>query len=387
MDRRKSLIASGAVLLAAVGITALIFLTEPTAGRTGAVSETAMLVDVEEVMRGTYRPTVQAVGTVEASQDVVLSPRVSGEVVRRSPSFTPGSYVRRGEPLLTIDPSDYENVLRQRRTDLRLAISELNIEMGRQDVARQDYELLNDAVADEDDTALVLRRPQLRAAEARVEAARAAVDQAELDLQRTTIRAPFDAHVLSRNVTLGSQVAPGDDLGRLVGIDTYWIEATVPLSALRRLDVPAGDDGGGSTVTIRNSSAWDEGQYRRGELYRLVGSLEERTRMARVLVSVPDPLAVATADANVPQLIIGSFVEVNIETREMSDVIRLNRDYVRSDDTVWIMEDSRLRIRDVVVSFRDPTYAYIASGIDDGDRVVTTNLTTVAEGARLRVDE
>ncbi len=385
MNRKRTIITCCVVLLAGMTVTALIFLTEPTAERTGAVRETAMLVDVVAVERGTYRPTVVATGTVVPSQDVTLSPRVGGEIFSRSPSFTPGGYAREGEPLLQIDPSDYENVLVQRRTDLSLARSEYSLEMGRQDVARRDYELLGDTV-DEEGTSLALRGPQLQAAQARIAAAEAAVDQAELDLRRTTIRAPFDAHILRRNVNVGSQVAPGDDLGRLVGLDMYWVEISVPLSHLRWLDIPSAGNTNGSRVIVWNRTAWAEGVTRTGYLFRLVGSLEDQTRMARVIAAIPDPLAYRAENAGSPALIIGSFVEASIEAREVEDVVRLDRDYVRSNDTVWLMEDGRLLIRDVLVAFRDPTYAYIADGLDDGDHVVTTNLSTVVEGARLRLD-
>lgn len=385
MDKKKTLLACGLLLAGASAVVAFIFLTEPTASQTGAVRETAMLVDVTGVERGTFVPTIRAMGTVEPSQDVVLSPRVGGEVILRSPAFTPGGYVRKGDLLLQIDPADYENALAQRRSDLEQAISDVRIEMGRQDVAREDYRLLSDTLSGENEE-LVLRQPQLDAAEARVEAARAAVRQAQLALDRTTIRAPFDAHILSREVTVGSQVAPGNELGRLVGLDAYWVAATVPLGQLRWLTIPTGGSAEGSPATIRNPSAWPEGASREGRLHRLVGTLEDGTRMARVLIEVPDPHR-GVGSADVPPLLIGSFVEASIEARPLDDVVRLSRDYVRSGDTVWVMaEDSTLQIRDVEIAFRDAVYAYITRGLDAGERVVTTNLASVVDGARLRVE-
>ena len=385
MNSKKRLLICAGVLLAAGAVTLLIFLTEPTASRSGAVKATAMLVDVTTVRRGTFNPTIRAMGTVKPSQDVILSPRVSGQIAERSASFTPGGYVEEGQALLQIDPADYENVLQQRQSDLSQVVSDLNIEQGRQNVAEQDYQLLADTLSDENQ-ALVLREPQLAAVQARVEAARAAVDQAQLNLQRTTIRAPFDAHILSRNVTRGSQVAPGDNLGRLVGLDTYWVETTVPLSKLRWIELPDAGQRNGSTAMIRNRAAWREGEYRQGRVYKLVGALEDQTRMARVLVSVPDPHAYRSENASAPQLMIGSFVEVRIQAQALSDVIRLNRDYVRKDNTVWVMDDeNRLRIRDVDIAFRDADYAYITGGLEDQAQVVTTNLSTVVDGSRLRL--
>lgn len=383
MDRRKTVLISLLVLVAGGVVTWLIFATEPEAERSGAVRESAMLVDVIEAERGTFQPTIRAMGTVEPARDITLAPRVGGQVVRLSDAFTPGGFVREGQVLLQIDPADYEIALAQRRGDLAQVRTDLEIELGRQDVARQDYQLLRDTVP-ADDRSLVLRVPQLEAARSRVEAAEAMVEQAELDLERTTIRAPFDAHVLTRAANVGSQVAPGDPLGRLVGVDTYWVVATVPQSRLRWLTFP--DDGEPpSPVRIRNRTAWAEGEERTGTLHRLVGALEGGTRLARVIVDVPDPMA-TRPEADGPPLMIGSFVEALIEAEPLTDVIRLDRDYIRDDDTVWVMEDGALRIRSVEVIFRDADHAYIASGLEPGARVVTTDLSTVVEGAPLRTD-
>ena len=365
------------------GITTLIFSTEPTATRGGATRQTAMLVDVTEVQRDTYRPVIQAVGTVVPSQDITLSPRVSGEIIERSPSFTPGGYVEKGDTLLQIDPADYRNTLQQRRSELNRALSDLKVEMGRQEAAMEEYRLYGDTLS-EQNRSLVLREPQLESVKASVQSARAAVEQAELNLQRTTIRAPFDAQILDRNVNVGSQVAPGDDLGRLVGVDSYWVEASVPLSKVRWLNFS--EDGGqrGSEVRVRNRTAWPEGEFRRGYLDQLVGALEGQTRMARVLVTVPDPRGYQSGSANRPSLMVGSFVEANMEGKELAEVVRLDRDYLREDETVWVMHDGKLQIREVDIVFQDARYAYISSGLQDGDQVITTNLSTVTEGAPVR---
>lgn len=386
MSTRKKLIIAGSIILVGAILLLIIFSTEPTARRVGATKETAMLVKVTLVEQGNFSPTIVATGTVAPEQDIILSPRVSGEVIRLSSSFTPGGYVKKGEVLLQIDPSDYKNIVEQRKSDLNQAIADLNIEMGRQEVAKKDYKLLDEELAEENKS-LVLREPQLKTAEARVEAARAALQQAELDLQRTTIRAPFDAHIINRNVNVGSQVAPGNNLARLVGIDAYWIVTTVPLSNIERLSFPENKNETGSQVIVRNRTAWTENAYRTGNLYKLIGALEDQTRMARVLVRVKDPLAHSPASSGLPPLMIGSFVETSIQGDVIENVVRINREYLRKNDKVWVMEDSLLNNRDVEVIFRDSKYAYIKSGLSEHDRVVTTNLSTVTEGAKLRLED
>jgi len=321
-------------------------------------------------------------GTVQPSRDVVLSPRVEGMIIEVFDSFKPGAFVREGEVLLEIDPADFANALRQRESDLKKAQAALTLEMGRRSAAEQGFELLERKL-DEKDRGLVLREPQLETARAEVEAARAAVDQARLDLDRTKVRAPFDAHVLSREANAGSQVSPGDSLGRLVGVDEYWIEATVPLAQIGWLEF-ADEGGEGTEVSVRNRAAWPAGEERRGRLLTLVGALDDRTRLARVIVGVPDPLGVLEPGADKSRLIVGAFVEAEMAARELRNVVRLERSLLHQGDTVRLMRDGKLSIRTVGVAFRDPDYAYIGKGLEEGDLVVATKLSTVVEGASLR---
>lgn len=343
-----------------------------------------MLVDVTRVERGDFRPTITATGTVRPEQEIILSPRVGGEIIVLSDSFTPGGFVGHGEILLQIDPADYEATLQQRQSELRQASAELELELGRQDLAKRDYQALEGTISSEY-KALVLREPQLNTARARVEAAQAAVRRAKLDLERTRIRAPFAAHILSREADVGSQVAPGESLGRLVGIESYWVEAAVPVSSLRWIDFPTDNGGLGSTAHVRNRAAWPEGLFREARVQQLIGALEGQTRLARVLLTVADPLAHEPVSAGKPPLMIGSFVETRIEGKPLEDVIRVGREFLRQNDTVWVNEGGKLRIRAVEVAFRDAQFAYLSAGLDADARVVTTNLATVIEGADLRL--
>ena len=381
----KTLLICMAILLLAAVVVGAIFLTEPAAQRTSATRETAMLVEVTQVERGTFRPTIVAMGSVRAEQEIVLSPRVSGQIVAIAESFTPGGFVEEGEVLLQIDPADFEATLLQRQSELRQATAELDMELGRQDLAKRDYEQLEGTISDQYKT-LVLREPQLDTARAGVEAAEAAVRQAQLDLERTRIRAPFAAHILSREANVGSQVAPGQPLGHLVGVASYWVEATVPVADLRWIDFPEGTGSPGAAARVRNRVAWPEDTFRAARVHRLIGALENPTRLARVLLTVADPLAHEPGSAGQPPLMVGSFVEARIEGKPIADVIRMNRDYLRQNDSVWVNEDGVLKIRAPEIVFRDADYAYIRAGLSEGDRVVTTNLATVLDGAPLRLE-
>lgn len=384
MKTRTIVIICIGILLAAALVTSFIFMSEPTAQSEGASKQMAMLVDVVPAEKGTFRPVITGTGTVEPVEDIVLSPLVSGEVIRRSPAFTPGGFVDEGTVLLQIDPADYRNILRLRESELLQRQTDLEMEMGRQQVAQQDLQLVGSDSLSREERSLVLRQPQLNAVKAEIRAAEAAVGQARLNLARTTIKAPFEAHILSQNVTEGSQVAPGDNLGRLVGSEHYRVVLTLPVSKLQWLNFPASETEEGSPVHIRNTTAWPQGQYREGTLDKQVGALDDRTRLARVLILVSDPLARTEDKKDKPELMIGAFVEAQITGEEIKDVVRIDRDFLRTNNTVWVMKDDKLEIRDTEVILTDSKYAYISNGLEEDEKIVTTNLSTVTEGTPLR---
>ena len=368
-----------AILAASVAAIVVINRTEPTAQQINATRKSAALVETVTVGLGTYSPCLVELGVVKPVEDIVLSPRVRGQVVELSPKFVPGGMVRKGETLLRIDPADFENALSIRESELLQAEASLEIEEGRQSLARKELDLLGETI-DETNRALVLREPQLTSIQAEVDAAKAAVKRAWLDLERTSVVAPFDAQILSRSVNVGSQVAPGDELARLVGIDEYWIQTAVPVRHLRWLQFPEAD-GQGSEVILRDSDAWGPAAYRPARVTRMIGSLDEETRLAWVLVTVSDPLG---RRADVPPLILDTMVEVQIMGRPIEDVVRMSREYVRGGDTVWIMKEGKLEIRKVDVVFQDAEHAFIRNGLVNGEEVVTSTLATVANGVGLR---
>ena len=207
------------------------------------------------------------------------------------------------------------------------------------------------------------------------------MERAELDLQRTEVVAPFDAQVLSRAINVGSQVSTGDELARLVGVDEYWVMAAVPVRSLQWIEFPSTDSELGSNVRLRDPDSWPPGSQRTGHVARMIGTLDQQTRLARVLVVVRDPLGRTTDE---PPLILDTLIETEIEGREIDHVVRLDRDLIHKGDTVWVMNDGKLEIRETEIVFRDAKHAYITEGVDDGDEVVTSTLATVAEGIGLR---
>lgn len=384
MSKKKIALYCGLILLAAIVIVTLIYSTEPTAQSEGATKKTAMLVSVESVQKGGFTPLFRATGSVVALEDIQLNALVSGQVIMRNPQFVPGGMVKKGTQLLKIDPADYQNQIELRKSELMQAKTDLEVEMGRQNIAKQDLKLIGSDSLTEDQQNLVLRKPQFSAVQARIKAAEAALSQAQLNLERTSVIAPFDAQIISQNLSLGSQVNQGDNLGRLVGIEQYWIEVSLPVKKLKWLRFPNDKNKIGAKVTIKNTSDWEEGDSRTGYLINRVAALDQQSRLARLFIKVPDPLNLQYIDQ--AELMIGSFVEVEIAGEPIDEVIRLKRDYLRSNETVWVMENEKLSIKKVKVKLMDAHYAYISEGLKDDAMVLTTNISTVTEGIPLRTE-
>ncbi len=341
-------------------------------------------VQTEVVHATRFQTRIQAMGTVVPARTIQLYPRVGGQIVTIDVRLEPGGVFKAGETVLQIDKSDYELALVQCESDLAQREAELRLEEGQQSIAQREYELLGEEIHEEDRD-LVLRQPQLSIIQARIEAARAACDQARLDLQRTTVKAPFNALVMERRADVGSQVSPSTSLAELVGTDEFWVEASVPVDQLKWIRFPQAPGKRGSKVRIYNDAAWGETVFREGYVARLAGDLEESGRMARLIIAVPVPLGGDSPDnpPAPPRLLLDSYVRTVIDGQALEDVIPVDRTYVHNNRQVWVVQENRLSIREVEVVFRDRDNLLIQNGLQSGEEIVISELPAPVEGMLL----
>ena len=372
-----------AILVGAVLVGVALMRSKPRARRTPP-APSAKLVEVEPIRLGDRAIAIEVMGTVMPAHEIALTPRVSGQIVDTSPEFAPGGFFRKGEVMVRIDPSDYALLVQQRESALAQAESVHQLEMGQQTIALREYELLREMVAEEDRD-LVLRQPQLQSAEANVAAARAALEDARLDLERTQVRAPFNAVLSAQMADVGGQVSPASPLGQLVDMDLFWVEVSVPVDQLRWIAIPRRAEEKGARARIYSESAWGEGVFRSGVVIRLRPGLEAQGRMARLLIEVPDPLARRPEHAEAPRMILSTYVRVEIEGATLQDVATISRSALRDGDRVYLMDgDGRLEIRPVEVIFRGSEAVFVR-GVGPGERLVTTDLSAPVEGMPLRL--
>jgi RND family efflux transporter MFP subunit len=353
--------------------------TAPTADRQPP-ARTARLVDVTSIDRADVPAIIQAMGLVQPAREVTLQPQVSGRVMAISDELIPGGLKNAGDMLIIIERVDYEIAVRKAESDLATAESEYALEMGQQAVARNDFALLGDENISPEERALIMRDPQLGSAKAQLDRAKAALDQAKLNLERTTVTAPFNAVIRERHVHVGAQVNPATPLVTLTDADAYWIIAPVPVSQLRWLSIPQRPGETGSAVRVHIH----QNQIREGRVLRRFTNLEEGGRMAQVLIEVDDPLARRPEHHGQSPLLIGDFVRVEITGITLPDVMPLDRRWLRGQDRVWVInEHDELDIRPVEILFRGEHDILVGRGIDEGDRIVTTDLSAPVAGMKI----
>lgn len=342
----------------------------------------ATVVQVRTVSATDIRTVINAMGTVTPAREVTLKSRVAGEIQSVAAQFVPGGIIKQGEELISLDRADHEIAVQKAQSALEDARAALAMEQGSQTIAREELRLLSELSAEViDQTDLALRKPQLQQARAAVASAEADLRQARLDLRRTVVRAPFNALVIERDVNVGTYVGAQESLATIVGTDTFWIEAVVPLDQLSQIDF---DYPGGCPVVVRSQAG---GGRRQGRVVRIAGKLNETSRMATVIVAVSDPLGLTAQDTGIP-LMIDDYVFVEITGRQLSGVIELPRAVLQDGDAVWVKDSSDcLDIRTVTLAWKSDDTVYVQDGLTPGERVVISELATPVRGMPLRVED
>lgn len=368
--------------VAVVGARALLK-SKPVAKKKAPVVS-APLVNVSLLEVQDYEVWTPVMGTVEAAREINLESQVSGRVIEVSKSFIPGGFFEEGEQVLRIDPLDYQLAVKQQEAVVTEAEYNLKVESGHQRVAGREWKLLKKSSGGTlQEAELALRKPHLEKAQADLASSRAKLKQARIDLSRTSIKAPFACMVLSKNADLGAYLSLNESIGTIVGTDYFWVMASVPVDRLKRIDLPSAANGYKGARARVVVGAGKNAFEREGEVLRLLPSLESKGRMARVIISVKDPLNLKNGGEN--PLLMGSYVNAYIDSGKLENVIAVPRTAYRDNNTLWIMkEGSQLDIRKVDPVWKDKDNIYLDSGVAAGEKLVITDISAPLQNMNLR---
>lgn len=365
------------VILLGAGLLAWWLMGSRAAPQRSNAPPRATLVEVFTPTQGAFNLNVTGFGTVEAFDTLRVKPQVGGRVNSVNEHVRVGGHVVANTVLFTIDPTDFELVVAQRQADVAKASVALKMAEANQLVAEREWELLGESIASSQlGEELARKEPQRREAEASLAAAKSRMQRAALDLERTTVRAPFNALVLAESIALGQVVSPNEALATLVSSDRFEVIANIPLSDRSRITI-------GETATIILDVGEGEPIVRRGVVNRLAGDVERAGRLARVIVSIDDPLALVE-DAAYQPLLLGAYVRVEIEGPIVEGLLELPRNVVHEGNTIRVMNRAgtlSIRTIDVVLGRSDSVLA--RSCLEEGERIVTSPMVLAIEGMPL----
>ena len=112
----------------------------------------------------------------------------------------------------------------------------------------------------------------------------------------------------------------------------------------------------------------------------MLGDLEEKGRMARLLVEIKDPLCLLPENAELKPLLIGEYVQANISGSELKNIYSIPRGALHDDHLVWVAQDDKLDVREVKVLWRDANQVLIRDGLAEGEALITSDLTAPLQG-------
>jgi RND family efflux transporter MFP subunit len=365
-----------------IGVAALGFMllvkTKPKPAE-AATEGRVEAVDILVVKGVDTRAVLEGYGNVTPTEQLGVVPEVGGAVRFMHPNLVQGGFVKEGEVLVRLDQRDYRLAVQQQMAQVERSRFEIKLEQGRKTVAEREWTLLEKEIpVTEAGRELALREPNARIAKSNLSAASAGLKRARNALDRTTIKAPFDAMIVTENIEVGQVVGPGAPVITLMGVKRGWVEVSVPTDKLSVLTIPGSRgvaaDAAGSEASITDNA----GAARKGKVLRLLGSLDPRTRMARVIVEFSDPLG-AASEKPVDPLLFGTYVKVKIRGASLGRVHEVPLDAVTTTSVVWIHDGGALKSKKVEIAWRDDKMAFVR-GLADGDQVITSRLDAAVSG-------
>ena len=356
-------------LVVAVFLVAVYFARAPEMGgpQTSVVraQEQDPEVVVTQPVRGQHSLAVALTGEVRAQGKVGLRSQVAGRVLSVSPALRGGGTFRAGQTLLTIDPADFELDLKARKAFLQQQEARLRYRVLRAEEKREEFQIQNPG---QPVPPLVNNETEIARYEARVDAARAAVEKSELDLARTRYSLPFDGRIVETTAMLGQLVGPLEAFGLAFSRESLEVEAPISLDDLDYLDPAEG------RVVRVNAS----GETFPALVDRVAPIVNRRSRLVRLYVKFAD--SVPLADIPAP----GTFVNLVIEGPAFENSLLLPKAAEQPNGTVWIVRQGALEaVRPRSLGRTES--GWIVSDFDTGNGVVLGTVPAAAPGVSVTV--
>jgi RND family efflux transporter MFP subunit len=368
----RTIVIPSAIVIAFLFGAATLMATAPEL-EPSSIKPVPVTVRVQNVDMEAIQLKVHSQGSVVPSTVSQLIPEVSGRVTWTSPNLVAGGYFAAGQELARIDELDYKNARDRAKAALNRAKAEV-------EHARFEYGRLK-SLAERKLTSRSALENGLRAyrvSQAAFEDATVSFEQAEENLNRTVLRAPFDGLVKSENVDIGQFAARGQAIATLYASDIVEVRLPIADRQLAFLNLPSLRTG--NLPETQQPSVTLTAEYGgrtlnwAGKIVRTEAEIDTASRMVQLVARVE-------SQANQPGLSVGLFVNAEISGIAVEDVVVLPRSALRNENQVLIVDgENKIRFRTVTPLRLYQDSVLIANGLVEGDRVCVSTLQTAIEG-------
>ena len=322
----------------------------------------------------TVNASIASQGVISPESALALLSELNSKVDWISPSMETGSSFSKGDTLLILDKRDYELALITAESNVLNAEVNLEREKAESDLASKEWKRVGAGAGSD----LALRKPQLAQAKATLAAAQATLERAQRNLKRTVFIAPFDGRVRTKNVDPGATIFPGTALGNIYATESF--EVRLPIADQ---DVPfTGLDFNGRKIpedkqldvkfSLGNSNL-------KGKVVRAEAEVDPMTRMLSIVARIDNTPSISSSNP----IAVGQFVQATIYGIEIPEIVVLPRTAVR-DEGVWVVDTSMILYnRPVDVLRYENEFALISEGIEPGDRLLTSRLSSLINGLKV----
>ncbi|GAB3090980.1 efflux RND transporter periplasmic adaptor subunit [Aestuariicella hydrocarbonica] len=382
--KRKQLLTAAAVLGGFLLLAIVIANNGPSPKRHTAPAKPLIKVNSQVVQPTEFQFKLSSFGSVQPRTQSLLVSQVNGVIIEVNPIFRDGGFFNKGDVLVQIDDRDYQAAAKVAKSELLQAQLSLEEEKARSHQAQKDWQRLGDGEPASD---LVLRKPQLAAAQAQLFSAQANFEKAQLDLERTRIRAPYNGRVKSAMVDLGQFVNSNSQLAEIFATDVVEIRLPLKNSELAMINLP--ENYRGLAVSpeeypdVMIESDLGEHQQWQGKIVRTEAAIDENSHQLYVVAQIQDPFAVAQSDKT--PLKIGQYVTARIDGKTVKNALVVPASSVYQGSYLYVIENGALQRRNVALSFQTSEQAVISQGLTPGSEVIVSPLGQVTSGTLVSV--
>ncbi len=392
MGRKISFLIAGIILIVFVALAIILVAQRPETARQSPPSRTPF-VSTASVIRGSDVIPIYGGGTVQPHSELSVIAEVSGRVVWVNPVFRSGGQISSGDTLFRIDDTDYLSQLSRAQANVAVQEVELMRVTAEAEIAGRQFEGWTRQEGAELPSPLALWEPQIKAVQASLDRDKAALAEAESRLSRTAVQSPFTAAVVNESITLGQYVTVGQSVGHIYAVDAVEVVVSLPDESANLIPGLWGLKPGTNRtkVSARVIARYGDRRYSwNGYVDRAEASLEPETRTIEIIIQVPDPLGSGMEihdpqqSDNIPPLLIGKFVDVQIDGTFPQQFFKIRRSALKPDNEVWIVENETLRRVPVQILQRSEDEVYVTGALEDGQQVVVSGLQGAVDGMSVR---